>query len=433
MRDLDESEVRQRLSELAGGVGLRPSLERPTVRRARRRRAMTAATSALVVVAVLAVSYAGVSSLLRQPPTLGNDPSPAPAPVFEGLWPETAPEALAEMQRQVDEGHHPMRVDPAGTATEFATTLMNWPPASVIATAVETAADGTVIVELRNETFSDAVPPVVVHLAQLGRTGPAGVWSVTGVSTALIELDLVPSEAGPTAPLTISGRVTDRFEGSSLAVHVLDGPTFDTVIAHARRELVEERFEIELAVPATPDGHATVIVWVPDAVGMSLGTIAIPVSTPVGAEPPTSPAPTSANTEGVPPVVAATAQRIHQAAVARDFDTLASLMDPNIFVYNLDDGSDPIPAWREDPQILDTIALVLELPPIPIDVEGVGRFYVWPYLAQADLANPTPEQMRDLERLGMSVEDVQVAGGYLGPRLAIDATGLWRNFVVGGD
>jgi hypothetical protein len=274
---------------------------------------------------------------------------------------------------------------------------------------------------------------MTIDLAQLGVTGPTGVWSVIGVSTPLIELDLAPSEAGPTAPLTVSGRVTDRFEGSSLAVHVLDGPTFDTVIAHARRELVEERFEIELAVPGTPDGHATVVVWVPDAVGMSLGTIAIPVSTPVSAEPPTSPAPTSANVEGLPPVVAATAQRIHQAALARDFDTLASLMDPNIFVYNLDDGSDPIPAWRNAPEILDTIALVLELPPIAIDVEGVGRFYVWPYLAQTDLANPTAEQVRDLERLGLSVEDIQVAGQYLGPRLAIDATGLWRNFVVGGD
>jgi hypothetical protein len=432
MRDLDEREVRQRLSELAGGVDLRPSLERPTVRRARGRRAMTAATSALVVVAVLAGSYVGISSFLRQPSTVGNDPSPVPAPVFEGVWPETAADALAQMQRQVDDGHHPLRLDPAGTATEFATTLMNWPMEDVVVERASADA-GRAIVVLSNRLFGDPVPPITFDLAQLGVTGPTGVWSVTGVSTPLIELDFVPSEAGPTAPLTISGRVTDRFEGSSLAVHVLDGPTFDSVIAHARRELVEERFEIELAVPATPDGHATVIVWVPDAVGTSLGTIAIPVSTPVATEPPTSPAPSSANTEGVPPVVAATAQRIHQAAVARDFDTLASLMDPNIFVYNLDDGSDPIPEWREDPEILDTIALVLELPPIPIDVEGVGRFYVWPYLAQADLANPTPEQVRDLERLGMSVEDLQVAGGYLGPRLAIDATGLWRNFVVGGD
>jgi hypothetical protein len=432
MRDLAESEMRQRLSELAGGVDLHPSLERPTVRRVRRRRAMTAAASALVVVAVLTGSYAGIRSFLRQPSTFGNGPSPAPAPVFEGLWPETAADALVEMQRQVDDGHHPLRVDPTGTATEFATTLMNWPMEDVQVERASADA-GRAIVVLSNRLFGDNVPPITIGLAQLGVTGPTGVWSITRVSTPLIELDLVPSEAGSTGPLTISGRVTDRFEGSSLAVHVLDGPTFDTVIAHARRELVEERFEMVLAVPATPDGHATVIVWVPDAVGMSLGTIAIPVSTPVAAEPPTSPAPTSANTEGVPPVVAATAQRIHQAAVVRDFDTLASLMDPNIFVYNLDDGSDPLPAWREDPEILDTIALVLELPPIPIDVEGVGRFYVWPYLAQTDLANPTPEQVRDLERLGLSVEDVQAAGQYLGPRLAIDVTGLWRNFVVGGD
>ena len=35
------------------------------------------------------------------------------------------------------------------------------------------------------------------------------------------------------------------------------------------------------------------------------------------------------------------AQRIYDAAQAQDFDALAQLLDPNTFVYNLDDGSDP--------------------------------------------------------------------------------------------
>lgn len=429
MRDLDESEVRERLSELAGGVDLRPSLERPTVRRARRRRAMTATTSALIVVAVLAGSYAGISSFLRQPSSLGNDPSPAPAPVFEGLWPETDADALAEIQRMVDDGHHPLRTDAVGTATLFATNLLNWPLEDVQVERASVDA-GRAIVVLSNRLFGDNVPPITIGLAQLGVTGPAGVWSVMDVSSSLIELEQALVDELAPSSVTLSGRLTDLFDGSSLAVHVLDGATFDSAIAQERLQLVDERFEVELPVLATPDGRATLLVWVPDATGMSLGTATLPLETQVGeASPPAS----TADVAGVPPVVAATAQRIHEAALARDFDTLAGLMDPNIFVYNLDDGSDPIPAWRNDPSILDTIALVLEMPPVPLDVEGMGRFYVWPYLAHDDLTDPTPEQLRDLERLGVSPDDVQAFGGYLGPRLSIDETGLWRNFVVGGD
>jgi hypothetical protein len=331
MRDLDETEVRARLSDLAGGVDLRPPLERPTIRRARRRRAANAAMTALVVVALLGGSYAGMRAVLGgRGTTIGVEPSATPTPIpsptpttspttepaFVGVWPETDAEALAEAQRAADEAHQPMRTDAAGTATLFATNLLNWPLESVV--VVGTGVEGdTTVVEIRNDAFDEGRSPVVVYLRQLGDAGPGGVWSVV-----------------------------------------------------------------------------------------------------------------------IPPDVAETAARIHEAALARDFDALAALMDPNIFVYNLDDGSDPIPAWREDPSILDTIALVLELPSVAIDVEGMGRFHIWPYLAHAELSDPTPDQLRDLERLGIDageLRDMVDFGAYIGPRLAIDQTGLWRNFVQGGD
>lgn len=328
MPDVDEAEVRERLLGLAGAVDLRPSLERTTIRRARRRRAVNAATTALVVVALLAVSYTGIRAVLGGPgtsigvepsPTSTTEPTPSPTtePAFEGIWPETDAEALAEAQRAADDAHQPMRTDAAGTATLFATNLLNWPLESVVVLGTEIDGD-TTVVELRNETFDEGRSPVVVHVRQLGETGPNGVWSVV-----------------------------------------------------------------------------------------------------------------------LPPAVAETAARIHEAALARDFDALAALMDPNRFSYNFDDGSDPIPLWRQDPAILDTIALVLEFPPVAIDIEGVGRSYVWPYLMHADLTDPTPEQLRDLERLGIGPDELremlQHFDGYVGPRLGIEETGLWRHFQAGGD
>ena len=62
---------------------------------------------------------------------------------------------------------------------------------------------------------------------------------------------------------------------------------------------------------------------------------------------PTSPSPPSGSTTQPAP---ATSTRSRE------------LLDPNTFVYNFDDGSDPIPAWRQDPSVLDLMVAVLELP-----------------------------------------------------------------------
>lgn len=157
------------------------------------------------------------------------------------------------------------------------------------------------------------------------------------------------------------------------------------------------------------------------------------VGIPVGDAGPSGP-----NLTGVPPDVAATAQRIYDAAKARDFDALGELIDPNTFVYNLDDGSDPIPAWRADPSELDVMVAVLEMPPTSRDIgEGYGTFSFWPHLVNSDLSALLPQERADLAALGYSDEEIQLmidgGAGYQGPRLAIDEDGRWRNFITVGE
>ena len=184
----------------------------------------------------------------------------------------------------------------------------------------------------------------------------------------------------------------------------------------------------------TPDGRATLLLTMPDAVGASLGAVMVPVPTPVGEPAP----PQGPNLEGVPPDVAVTAQRVYDAALAGDVDALAPLLDPNTFAYNFDDGSDPIPAWRADPSVLDLMAAVLQLPAAePRTIQGYGTLTIWPYLIDSDFDALTEREADDLQALGYSTADIQLmidgGNGYQGPRLAIDETGLWRSFTTMGE
>jgi hypothetical protein len=116
---------------------------------------------------------------------------------------------------------------------------------------------------------------------------------------------------------------------------------------------------------------------------------------------------------------------------------LKSLLDPNTFVHNADDGSNPIPGWRDDPTVLDAIPAILTLPPAaPLEIEGYGTLYLWPYLVDSDFANLTGRERQDLASLGFSDRDIDMMveqDHYLGPRLAIDADGVWRNYITGGE
>ena len=114
------------------------------------------------------------------------------------------------------------------------------------------------------------------------------------------------------------------------------------------------------------------------------------------------------------------------------------LIDPNTFVFNFDDGSDPLGAWRADPSVLDGVVSVLRLRAAPpVTIEGYGTLYIWPYLKDSDFAVLSAQERSDLASLGYSDRDIRLmiegGHGYQGPRLAIDATGQWRNFTTMGE
>jgi dipeptidyl aminopeptidase/acylaminoacyl peptidase len=93
---MDETKLRERLSDLAGDVPPVGTVPSGLVPRARRRAIVTSATSVIGVVAVLAVSFAGVRTIMRADPVvLGGDPHPShvisPGPSHDGPGVTSAP------------------------------------------------------------------------------------------------------------------------------------------------------------------------------------------------------------------------------------------------------------------------------------------------------------------------------------------------------
>ena len=409
---------------------------RPTLRKARRRRAVGVGGAVVAVVAFVTV---GVSALrLVTEPTVPATTGPNPV-TFAGLWPETSREMLETAQEAIDDGAMPLRTAPDGTASMLATNLLGWAPDDVqIESLAVDGAAATVVIS--NRIFGDPVPPITVELRRLGDTGPNGIWSVVDASTPLIEVgelvEIMP-ENEETMPgfFNVAGSVTDAFDGApAIEGHVFDGPSLVPSLGSGRDEFTDGRFDlVRVGVEQTPDGRATLLLTIPDATGASLGAVMVPIDTPVGEADPSGP-----NLTGLPPDVATTAQRIYDAASAKDFDALAELLDPNTFVYNLDDGSDPIPAWRADRSELDVMVAILEMAPTSRDIgPGYGTFYFWPYLVNSDLSSLLPQELADLASLGYSEEEIQLmidgGTGYQGPRLAIDENGEWRNFITVGE
>jgi hypothetical protein len=426
-----ETRLRDLLHDLATEMPVDAEATAPrTLRRARGRRVLTSGVGVAVAVAVIVVSASALG--FDEPTVTPAVTGPNPSATFEGLWPETSPEALAETQTAVEEGHYPLQASPEGIASLLAVDVLGWEPGDDQTDNVVVHGSEAEVV-ISNQTFPDSVPPVTIEARQLGRTGPRGVWSVVDVSTPLIRLDPV-AEIAP-GVIGISGTVTDRYDGApAMEANVFDGPKPESSLGSAWHEQADRTFAFEIHVSPTLDGRATLLVTLPDAVGASLGAVMVPVPTPVGKPAP----PHGPNLEGVSPDVAVTAQRIYDAGLAGSVDALAPLLDPDTFAYNFDDGSDPIPAWRADPTVLDLMVAVLNLPAAePRTIRGYGTLTIWPYLIDSDFDALTQREAGDLKALGYSAADIELmvedGNGYQGPRLAIDETGRWRSFTTMGE
>jgi hypothetical protein len=169
--------------------------------------------------------------------------------------------------------------------------------------------------------------------------------------------------------------------------------------------------------------------------------------------PPTTPADTTPEGEGacsmsgvrltlpeqeLPPAVADVRQRVFDAAVACDYDTLEqiALEKGAGFTFSYGSGTDASDYWRDleenstaTPKPMRALAEILTLP----FTRNESGSYAWP---TAYSENPTEDAWRDLVYSGLysaeEVDQMKTQGtGYLGYRTAITPDGDWQFFVAG--
>lgn len=132
----------------------------------------------------------------------------------------------------------------------------------------------------------------------------------------------------------------------------------------------------------------------------------------------------------LPAAVAAKREAIFAAATACDLAALDELAPPELR-YTFGDHADPVAAWRAAEErgepVLRWLAEVLRAAP--------GRqhgLWVWPAFFVRPVAEWTPEDRREAERLlGDDLERLTGSGAYLGYRVGIAADGTWQYFVAG--
>lgn len=157
---------------------------------------------------------------------------------------------------------------------------------------------------------------------------------------------------------------------------------------------------------------------------------------------PGAPAPGEApRQEGLPHDVGVTRQRIWQAAQARDFGALESLM-PDGFrsSFGAENGPQAAVAMLRDMEQRgeDPFGLILRLLRAPYGTqqpEGGPAYYAWPRPFTVEASVWTDEDVRILRDLGATDADIagyREFGGYIGWRIGIRDDGQWE-YLIRGD
>ncbi|MGZ8783231.1 MAG: hypothetical protein ACXWZB_07005 [Gaiellaceae bacterium] len=143
--------------------------------------------------------------------------------------------------------------------------------------------------------------------------------------------------------------------------------------------------------------------------------------------------------QDLPPAVADVRQRVFDAAVACDYDTLEqiALEQGEGFTFSYGGGTDASEHWRsveeeatERPLPMFALATILTIP----HSRNESGSYAWP---SAYTESPTGEDWQAIVDAGLYTEDEveQMQGptstGYLGYRTAITPEGDWQFFVAG--
>jgi hypothetical protein len=139
--------------------------------------------------------------------------------------------------------------------------------------------------------------------------------------------------------------------------------------------------------------------------------------------------------DGLPLPVAKTREQIYRAAVAHDYDTLRSLVDPATFNYSLGEEGDPIGYWRRQEE--SEVPIVGDILPHLIHTR-FGRYqdiYWWPSATSKPSAEWTEADIESMRDAGYRDRDIrafeEAIGGYAGWRAGIRVDGTWVTFISG--
>ena len=141
--------------------------------------------------------------------------------------------------------------------------------------------------------------------------------------------------------------------------------------------------------------------------------------------------------QALPAAVADVRQRVFDAAVACDYDTLEeiALEEGGGFTFSYGGDTDASEYWRrveessgEEPKPMRALATILTMP----YTRNETGSYAWP---TAYSESPTDEAWQALADSGLypqaQVDQMKAEGMYLGYRTAITADGDWQFFVAG--
>jgi len=276
-----ESDLKEMLDRRAEDMHLPPNLPPATLRRARRRRGWSVAFTGVTVVAVIAGTVVAIqASSTTTGHRVGETPTPpqptegTPPPLVEGdfavpaIWPETNPADIQAEQSAVDAGADSWRTDPASVGRRFARDVAGWDDVAVSATWVDASSGHAAVDVINRHTFDTAhTGAMALELAQVGRAGEGGMWSVLGVEPDAVvgqsinlscgTHPLVPGGAGSTICGTLSPVLAKQttlryalFEGDRFEIGAVDRASFADAPDQGRMVLgLHDRFQTELTSP----------------------------------------------------------------------------------------------------------------------------------------------------------------------------------------
>jgi hypothetical protein len=148
----------------------------------------------------------------------------------------------------------------------------------------------------------------------------------------------------------------------------------------------------------------------------------------------TSPTTAPSTTGWLPDPAADKRSAILAAAAARDYDMLARLLEPRLFLSDFGYGGDPVMRWRDlGTEPLEAMETLLNMRPAAPRDTNEGTLYQWPrFTPDSDPGDMSPAER---EALLSILDERELAAaflpetGYTGPRIGILADGSWWFFL----